>query len=115
MYMEFYLSQPVYARALEKGLAKKQFSCFFHDYFTGLNLKVQKVKNYLPKKIVILEFCVIVNRLKSVPSREINCIFPYTGTRWRISRPFSFLFWGPNLTCYSCPIRWFIPYTTREI
>ena len=73
------------------------------------------MKKYLPKKIVILEFCVIVNRLKSVPSREINSIFPYTGTRWRISRPFSFLFWGRNLTCCSCPIRWFVPYTTSEI
>ena len=77
MYMEFYLSQPVYVRALEKGLAKKQFSCVFHDCFTGLSLNVQKVKNYQPKKIVILEFCVIVNRLKSVLLQEIKKNRPF--------------------------------------
>ena len=74
------------------------------------------MKKYLPKKIVILEFCVIVNRLKSVPSREINNRFLYIETRWRISRPFSFVFGGMEFDLFiPCPIRWIVPHWTSEI
>ena len=74
------LPQLEYACSLRKSLAKKAVFLFIARLFHRFKLSVKKVKKYLPKKIVILEFCVIVNRLKSVPSREINSIFPYTGT-----------------------------------
>ena len=67
---------------------------------------------------MILEFCVIVNRLKSVPSREINNIFLYIDyeTRWKISLPFSFLFEGMEFDLFIlCPIRWIVPHWTSEI
>ena len=74
------LPQLEYACSLRKSLAKKAVFLFIARLFHRFKLSVKKVKKYLPKKIVILEFCVIVNRLKSVPTREINSIFPYTGT-----------------------------------
>ena len=68
------LPQLEYACSLRKSLAKKAVFLFIARLFHRFKLSVKKVKKYLPKKIVILEFCVIVKRLKSVPSREINCI-----------------------------------------
>jgi len=56
------------------------------------------VKKYQSKKIVILEFCVIVNRLKSVPSREINSIlFSLYWDKMKNFSPIFFSFWGDGI------------------
>ena len=51
---------------------------------------------------MILEFCVIVNRLKSAQSREINNIFLFFLEGW-------------NLTCYSLSNTVIVPHWTSEI